>query len=76
MKLSTCCIVYSSVRFQGAISQSVQDGTGNPSPAFLTQAWDQFKESLATVTTPQSSTWRKSRSAQSRAGEMGGECGR
>ena len=72
MKLSTCCIVYQAVRFKGAISQSaVQDGTGNRSRAFLTWAWDQFKEPLATGTMRQSRAWRKSRRLQSLAGQTG-----
>lgn len=37
--------------------------------ALLTQLWDQFKESLATVATRQSRAWRKSRSPLSLAGE-------
>lgn len=65
-----CCLP--GVRFRGAMSQSaVQDGTGNPSQAFLAQAWDRFKESLATGTTRQPRAWRKSRSLQSLMGQTG-----
>ena len=71
MKLSTCCIVYQALQFKGAISQSVQDGTGNPSPPFLTQAWAGFKESPTTGTTRLPSTWRESRSTQALTAETG-----
>lgn len=71
MELSTCCIVYQAVWLKGAISQSaVQDGTGNPSRAFPTQAWDRFKEALATATTLLSA-WRKSRSPPVSDGRAG-----